>query len=74
MRVENSYTEYGVRLGDSQTIVSKGRGYYGKLHAEQEVARIAHNAKLPFVGQPEFGTLVSRDVIEITETTNWAEV
>lgn len=66
--------EYGVRLGDSPTVVNKGVGYWARRHAEQEVERIAHNATLPFVGQPTRGTVVQRAVTRYYNATDWTPV
>lgn len=63
--------EWGVLVGDS-LIIRFGVGYYGQKHAEQEVERIAHNAKLPFVGQPKYGTVVCRTVTRSWSATEWA--
>lgn len=73
MRVENSFEEWGVRVGNSKIIRGIGRGFYGKRHAEQERERILHNAKLPMVGQPRTAVVVRRQVVEIRETTEWVE-
>lgn len=65
--------EWGVRLGDSQTVVSKGNGPWAKRHSEQEVDRIARNAKLPSTGGPVFGTVVHRTVTKYENISEWVE-
>lgn len=68
---DEEYTEWGYRLGDSETVLSTGKGYYGKLHAGQNVARIIHNSTLTNVGQPKTAHVVSRQVVKTFKATNW---